>query len=161
MRADGRVESEGVLTIKGINGHCYREIPSVRAAPVAEEGTWNEAFDDLLPRGLDVRSVCYITLNERRGLSRQAFKSQAEQSDRGFRFASNTWLVPESSATILAKSRRKRLWGERGDPIARTWFSRGKWQGVIEFLGYGIIEPFAERRLFALVAQRREHLLAE
>jgi len=90
VRADGRVESEGVLTIKGIDGHGYREIPSVRAAPVAEEGTWNEAFGDLLSRGLDVSSVCRITLNEHRGLSRPASTSQAEQSDRGFRFASNT-----------------------------------------------------------------------
>jgi transposase-like protein len=68
VREDGRVESEGVLTIKGIDGHGYREILSVRVAPVEEEASWNEAFGDLLSRGLDVSSVCCITSDEHRGL---------------------------------------------------------------------------------------------
>ncbi len=68
VREDGQVESEGVLTIKGVDQHGYREILSVTVAPVEEEITWNEAFADLLARGLDASSVICITSDGHRGL---------------------------------------------------------------------------------------------
>jgi putative transposase len=68
VREDGRVESEGVLLVKGINEDGYREILSVVVAPTEEEVTWNEVFSDLLARGLDAKSVRCVTSDEHRGL---------------------------------------------------------------------------------------------
>jgi transposase-like protein len=68
VREDGRVESEGVLLVKGINEDGYREILSVVVAPTEEEVTWNEVFSDLLARGLDAKSVRCMTSDEHLGL---------------------------------------------------------------------------------------------
>lgn len=68
VREDGQVESEGVLTIQGIDQDGYREILGVAVAPVEEEATWNEAFADLLARGLEASSVRCITSDEHNGL---------------------------------------------------------------------------------------------
>jgi transposase-like protein len=68
IREDGRVESEGVFTVKGINQDGYREILSVAVAPGEEEATWGEVFADLLDRELDPNSVRYVVSDEHRGL---------------------------------------------------------------------------------------------
>jgi putative transposase len=68
VREDGRVESEGVLLIKGINEYGYREILSVVVAPAEEEASWSEAFSDLLARGLDAGSVRCLVSDEHLGL---------------------------------------------------------------------------------------------
>jgi transposase-like protein len=62
------VESEGVLTVKGINQDSYREILGVAVAPGEEEVTWGEVFADLLDRKLDPHSVQYVVSDEHRGL---------------------------------------------------------------------------------------------
>lgn len=68
MREDGYVESEGVLTVKGIDEEGYREILSVSVAPGEEEESWGEVFADLLERGMDPKSACYIVSDQHRGL---------------------------------------------------------------------------------------------
>lgn len=68
VREDGRVESEGVLLIKGIDEYGYREILSVVVAPAEEEASWSEAFSDLLARGLDAGSVRCLVSDEHLGL---------------------------------------------------------------------------------------------
>jgi transposase-like protein len=65
---DGRVESEGVLTVKGINQDGYWEILGVAVAPGEDEATWGEVFADLLDRKLDPHSVHYVVSDEHRGL---------------------------------------------------------------------------------------------
>lgn len=68
VREDGRVESEGVLTVKGINQEGYREILGLAVAPSEEETSWSEVFADLLNRKLDPNSVRYVVSDEHRGL---------------------------------------------------------------------------------------------
>jgi transposase-like protein len=68
VREDGQVESDGVLLVKGIRADGYREILSVLVAPTEEEATWNEAFSDLIKRGLDAEAVKCITSDEHQGL---------------------------------------------------------------------------------------------
>ncbi|MBW2309168.1 MAG: transposase [Deltaproteobacteria bacterium] len=68
MREDGRVESDGVLLVKGVREDGYREILSVFVAPTEEESTWNDVFSDLLDRGLDAGAVACITSDEHKGL---------------------------------------------------------------------------------------------
>jgi putative transposase len=68
VREDGRVESQGVLTVKGIDEEGYREILSVAVAPGGEEESWCEVFADLLDRGLDPKSVGYVVSDQHRGL---------------------------------------------------------------------------------------------
>jgi transposase-like protein len=68
VREDGRVESEGVLTAKGINQDGFREILAVAVAPSEEEASWGELFGDLLDRKLDPNSVRYVVSDEHRGL---------------------------------------------------------------------------------------------
>lgn len=68
IREDGRVESEGVLLVKGIDEDGYREILSVAVAPTEEEASWGEVFSDLLARGLDAGSVRCIVSDEHLGL---------------------------------------------------------------------------------------------
>ena len=48
MRENGHVESDGVLTVKGVNTGGYREIIGVDVAPGEEEATWGAVFADLL-----------------------------------------------------------------------------------------------------------------
>ena len=68
VREDGRVESEGVLTVKGINHKGYREILSVKVAPGEDEASWGGVLSDLLERGLDPKSVRYVVSDEHLGL---------------------------------------------------------------------------------------------
>jgi putative transposase len=68
VREDGRVESEGVLTVKGINQEGYREILGLAVAPSEEETSWSEVFADLLNRKLDPNCVQYVVSDEHRGL---------------------------------------------------------------------------------------------
>jgi transposase-like protein len=68
IREDGRVESEGVLTVKGINQDGYREILGLAVAPSEEEASWSDVFADLLDRKLDPNSVQYVVSDEHRGL---------------------------------------------------------------------------------------------
>jgi len=68
VRDNGHVESEGVLTVKGINAQGYREIIGKDVAPGEEESTWSAVFTDLLDRGLDPRSVRLVVSDEHRGL---------------------------------------------------------------------------------------------
>jgi putative transposase len=68
IREDGRVESQGVLTVKGIDEEGYREILSVAVAPGEEEESWSEVFADLLERGLDPKSVVCVVSDQHRGL---------------------------------------------------------------------------------------------
>ena len=48
VRENGHVESDGVLTVKGVNAQGYREIIGVDVAPGEEEATWGAVFADLL-----------------------------------------------------------------------------------------------------------------
>jgi transposase-like protein len=68
IREDGRVESQGVLTVKGIDEEGYREILSVAVAPGEDEESWSEVFADLLERGLDPKSVVCVVSDQHRGL---------------------------------------------------------------------------------------------
>ena len=68
VREDGRVVSEGVLTVKGIDADGYREILSVAVAPGEEEESWGEVFSDLLERGIRPDTVCYVVSDQHRGL---------------------------------------------------------------------------------------------
>lgn len=68
VREDGRVESQGVLTVKGINQEGFREILGLAVAPGEEETSWSEVFTDLLDRKLDPNSVQYVVSDEHRGL---------------------------------------------------------------------------------------------
>ena len=68
VRENGHVESDGVLTVKGVNAQGYREIIGIEVAPGEEEATWGAVFDDLLERGLDARSVRFVVSDEHRGL---------------------------------------------------------------------------------------------
>ena len=68
VREDGRVLSEGVLTVKGINTDGYREILSVAVAPGEEEESWGEVFEDLLERGIKPDTVRYVVSDQHRGL---------------------------------------------------------------------------------------------
>ena len=40
VHENGHVESDGVLTVKGVNARGYREIIGVDLAPGEEESTW-------------------------------------------------------------------------------------------------------------------------
>jgi transposase-like protein len=73
IREDGRVESEGVLTVKGINQDGYREIVGLAVAPSEEEASWSDVFADLLDRKLDPNSVQYVVSDEHRGLKKQLY----------------------------------------------------------------------------------------
>jgi len=68
VREDGHVESEGVLTVKGIDQEGYREILSVTVAPGEDEASWAAVFSDLLDRGLDPKSIRLVVSDEHRGL---------------------------------------------------------------------------------------------
>ncbi len=68
VREDGRVESEGVLTVKGVNQEGYREILSVAVAPGEEEASWDAVFADLLERDLDPQAVRQVVSDEHKGL---------------------------------------------------------------------------------------------
>jgi len=68
VREDGRVESDGVLLVKGVRADGYREILSVFVAPTEEESTWNDVFSDLLDRGIDAGAIACITSDEHKGL---------------------------------------------------------------------------------------------
>lgn len=68
VREDGHVESEGVLTVKGINEEGYREVLSVAVAPGEDEASWAAVFRDLLDRGLDPKAVRLVVSDEHRGL---------------------------------------------------------------------------------------------
>lgn len=68
VREDGRIESEGVLTVKGIDEGGYREILSVKVAPGEDEVSWGELLSDMLERGFDPKSVRYIVSDEHLGL---------------------------------------------------------------------------------------------
>ncbi|TAN35172.1 IS256 family transposase [Patescibacteria group bacterium] len=68
VREDGRVVSEGVLLVKGIDEQGYREILSVMVAPAEEEASWGEIFADLLDRGLNPQAVSYVVSDDHRGL---------------------------------------------------------------------------------------------
>lgn len=52
-RKKGRVVSQAILVIAGINGEGRREILSWQAADVESEDTWTQAFRDLKQRGMN------------------------------------------------------------------------------------------------------------
>lgn len=62
------MESQGVLTVKGIDEEGYRGILSVAVAPGEEEESWSEVFADLLERGLHPKSVICVVSDQHRGL---------------------------------------------------------------------------------------------
>ena len=68
MRENGHIESDGFLTVKGVNAGGYREIIGVDVAAGEEEATWGVIFADLLERGLDPRSVGLVVFDKHRGL---------------------------------------------------------------------------------------------
>ena len=58
VRRGGRVISQGVLIVMGINGDGYREILDVKIADTENETTWSDLIRDLKRRGLsDVQLV--------------------------------------------------------------------------------------------------------
>jgi len=69
VRENGHVESDGVLTVKGVNAQGYREIIGVEVAPGEQEATWGAVFADLLDRGLDPQAVRFVVSDEHRGLT--------------------------------------------------------------------------------------------
>jgi transposase-like protein len=68
VREDGHVESEGVLTVKGIDQEGFREVLSVAVAPGEDEASWAAVLADLLDRGLDPKTVRLVVSDEHRGL---------------------------------------------------------------------------------------------
>ncbi|MEA3441722.1 MAG: IS256 family transposase [Chloroflexota bacterium] len=68
VREDGRIESDGVLTVKGVNNEGRREILSVAVAPGEDEASWAEVFANLLDRGIDAKEVQMVVSDEHLGL---------------------------------------------------------------------------------------------
>jgi len=68
VRDDGRIESEAVLVVMGVNEEGNREVLSVAVAPAEEEASWGEVLADLLERGLDPQAVRYVVSDDHRGL---------------------------------------------------------------------------------------------
>ncbi len=68
VRVDGQVESEGVLSVVGVDENGYREVLSTLLAPAEEKASWNGVFSSLIDRGLEPRSVRYVVSDEHKGL---------------------------------------------------------------------------------------------
>ena len=68
VREDRHVVSEGILTVKGINGQGYREVIGVTAAPGEDGESWGEMFRSLIERGLDPSEVVCATSGDHLGL---------------------------------------------------------------------------------------------
>jgi transposase-like protein len=68
VRDDGRVMSEGVLTVEGINEQGHREVIAVAMAPGEDKSSWGELFRGLIERGLDPSEVVCVTSDDHLGL---------------------------------------------------------------------------------------------
>jgi putative transposase len=68
VRDDGRVMSEGVLTVEGINEQGYREVIGVAMAPGEDTSSWGEIFRGLIERELDPSEVVCVTSDDHLGL---------------------------------------------------------------------------------------------
>src|SRR5659263_448398 len=66
VRRGGRVISQGVLIVMGINTEGMREILAVRIADTESETTWSDLFRDLKRRGLS--GVQLITSDNHEGI---------------------------------------------------------------------------------------------
>jgi len=68
VRDDGRVMSEGVLTVEGINEQGHREVIAVAMAPGEDKSSWGELFRGLIERGLNPSEVVCVTSDDHLGL---------------------------------------------------------------------------------------------
>ena len=66
VRRGGRVISQGVLIVMGINSEGMREILEVRIADTENETTWSDLFRDLKRRGLE--GVELVTSDDHEGI---------------------------------------------------------------------------------------------
>ncbi len=66
VRKKGRVTSQAVLVVAGINDDGRREIVTWRLADVESQGTWTEVFRELRRRGVD--GVCWVTSDGHEGI---------------------------------------------------------------------------------------------
>lgn len=163
VREDGRVESEGVLTIKGIDAQGYREILSVTVAPVEEEATWNEAFADLLDRGLDASSVVCITSDEHKGLRaamRRYLPKAAWQRCQTHYQRNAAGKVPRKARQEVHRGLRDvfdapdgELARQRAERLMEAW--RGRFPALVAWMEETIEQPLA---VFSLPAEHRKRL---
>jgi len=68
IREDGRVRSEAVLVVLGIDEEGYREVLSLAVAPGEQESSWGEVLADLVERGLEPQRVQYVVSDDHGGL---------------------------------------------------------------------------------------------
>ena len=68
VRDDGRVMSEGVLTVEGINEQGHREVIAVAMAPGEDKSSWGELFRGLTEREFDPSEVVCVTSDDHLGL---------------------------------------------------------------------------------------------
>lgn len=68
VRDDGRVTSEGVLTVKGVNEQGYRQVIGISMAPGEDASSWGEIFRGLIERELDPSKVVCVTSDDHLGL---------------------------------------------------------------------------------------------
>lgn len=163
VREDGRVESEGVLIIKGVDQHGYREILSVAVAPVEEEATWSELFADLLARGLDASSVRCITSDEHQGLRaamRRYLPKAAWQRCQTHYQRNAGGKVPRKARQEVHAALRDifnapngDLARQRGDRLMEAWHSR--FPELVAWMEETIEQPLA---VFSLPAEHRKRM---
>ncbi|MCK4681953.1 transposase, partial [Candidatus Bipolaricaulota bacterium] len=68
VRDDGRVMSEGVLTVEGVNEQGHREVIAVAMAPGEDKSSWGELFRGLIEREFDPSEVVCVTSDDHLGL---------------------------------------------------------------------------------------------
>jgi len=68
VRDDGRVMSEGVLTVEGINEQGHREVIAVAMAPGEDKSSWGDLFRGLIEREFDPSEVVFVTSDDHLGL---------------------------------------------------------------------------------------------
>lgn len=68
VRDDGRVMSEGVLTVEGIDEKGYRQVIGVTVAPGEDKSSWGEILRGLIERELDPSEVVCVTSDDHLGL---------------------------------------------------------------------------------------------
>ena len=66
VRWEGRVESEAVMVVVGVDEEGYRQVLGVWSNVAENEVTWGDVFEDLRRRGL--REVGYVVSDDHEGL---------------------------------------------------------------------------------------------
>ena len=68
VRDDGRIMSEGVLTVEGVTEQGYRQVIGISMAPGEDTSSWGAIFRGLIERELDPSEVVCVTSDDHLGL---------------------------------------------------------------------------------------------